>query len=232
MITNIWHKDDVSKYVEHDDSELDIIHPVLLDMLGDVKGSRIVDYGCGEGKLMELLSERGAIMFGYDISPSMIETACQRMRGRAALAVIESGMIPLQEDSVDAVISNLVLMMCSSREMIRQIYREAHRVLIPGGDWIFCVTHPAFNDMEFTTYRNSFPDGRDYLKDGQQYQFVLKNKDGTQVTKRSFIDHHYPLSTYLNMLPQQGFHLRSMRELPVPGDMLPAYLIVRSTSIK
>ncbi|MEW5897418.1 MAG: class I SAM-dependent methyltransferase [Nanoarchaeota archaeon] len=201
-------------------------------MLGEVHGKKIVDYGCGEGKFLEELVVRGAETYGYDISDAMIKEADRKVGDKARLGVIESGKMPLPDSCVDAVVSNLVLMMCPSKEVVKQIFQETHRVLVDGGALIYCITHPAFSDREFTTFRNIFGRGMDYFKEGQRYQFVLRRRDGAEITKESFIDYHYPLEMYLNLLPETGFKLERVKEVPVSGNPVPPYLIVKGSAIK
>lgn len=227
MTTKVWGKKDTKKYSQYDDSELSGLHPELLKMLGNIRGKHVVDYGCGEGKLLEELLARGAIVHGYDISSTMIEEARERIGGRGELKAIKSGKMPLDGGSVDCVVSNLVLMMCPNMQIVENIFKEAHRVLKTEGRWIYCVTHPAFSEHDFTTYRNIFLGGMDYFREGQPYQFVLKKKDGREITAESFIDHHYSLSAYLNLLPKTGFRLEEFREVPVEGNKFPPYIIIK-----
>src|SRR3990170_1565623 len=49
-----------------------VIDPVLFGMLGDVRGLRVLDAGCGFGYLSRLLAKRGATVEGQDISRKFI----------------------------------------------------------------------------------------------------------------------------------------------------------------
>jgi len=227
MTVNIWESTNVGLYIQNDGSELRVIHPELLRMLGNIKGKDIADYGCGEGKLLKELIKKGASVFGYDISEEMIKRAKKRINNKGSLKVICSGQIPLLDNSLDAVVSNLVLMMCPSLEDIEKIFLEVSRVLKPGGSWVYCITHPSFLDKDFTTCRNIFFKRRDYFDEGKTYQFVLKNKDGTEITDRSFVDYNYTLSSYLNMLLRTGFDFKELKEIQLPEDDFPPYMIVR-----
>src|ERR687890_847176 len=54
-------------------------------LLGDVTGLRIVDFGCGSGANTVLLANRGAHVWGIDISEDLIRLAGRRLQvsGRA-----------------------------------------------------------------------------------------------------------------------------------------------------
>jgi 2-polyprenyl-3-methyl-5-hydroxy-6-metoxy-1,4-benzoquinol methylase len=47
----------------------------MLDMLGEVRGKRVLDYGCGFGMLGMYLGLCGAEVWGFDLSLSAVETA-------------------------------------------------------------------------------------------------------------------------------------------------------------
>ena len=224
-----WSKNNVNAYARYDYSELGLIHPVMIKMLMPLTGKRIADYGCGEGKLLEELKQAGAEISGYDISVEMINKAKARLGKNQDLRVILSGNVPVKDNSLDAIVSNLVLMMCPSLKDIEKIFIEINRILKPNGAWIYCVTHPAFVDKDFPTYRNIFKGERDYFKDGEPYQFVLKRRNGSEITDISFIDHNYSLSSYLNLLPQTGFEFQELKEVKLKGVKIPPYMVIRSS---
>lgn len=47
-------------------------------LLGDVRGRKILDVGCGEGEDAVLLAKLGAIVTGFDVSPGAIQVAQRR----------------------------------------------------------------------------------------------------------------------------------------------------------
>lgn len=49
--------------------------PSLMDVLGDVSGKRILDVGCGTGRLLKRLHDAGAAVTGIDVSRRMVEEA-------------------------------------------------------------------------------------------------------------------------------------------------------------
>ncbi len=227
-----WNESDVSKYSKIGQVELAVLHPLFHESLGDITGKSVVDYGCGEGKLLEELAERGAKVYGYDISPAMIGTAQRILGDKAQLSVIKSGIVPLQNNTVEVVVSNLVFMMISSEEELKLVFQEVNRVLTEGGNFAFSITHPAFAETKFTTYYNRFHEPPDYFKSGQPYQFVLLTANGTEITNEHFRDYHYPLETYFNLICDSGFALRQVREVKVEGNGYPPYLFLKADKLK
>lgn len=57
----------------------DQMRDMLLSALpGDLTGARVLDAGCGAGQMSCALAERGAIVMGVDISPSLLDVARAR----------------------------------------------------------------------------------------------------------------------------------------------------------
>nr|WP_130859859.1 methyltransferase domain-containing protein [Gracilibacillus phocaeensis] len=52
-----------------------LLNPVLFKLLGDVKGKRILDAGCGEGYLSRKLAQSGAKVTAVDYAERMLEIA-------------------------------------------------------------------------------------------------------------------------------------------------------------
>lgn len=227
MITT-WNATSVGTYGEYDNSELEILHPELLALVQPTPGKRIIDYGCGEGKLLAELAQQGANVEGFDISEAMVKEARKRIGTNGTATRITSGKIPLPDASVAAAVSNLVLMMVPTTKELETIFEELQRILNPQGTLTYCITHPAFIDKKFTTYRNIFKEKRNYNQEGQPYQFVLRKKDGTEITDESFIDYHHTLETYLNILTKTGFRLREIKEVQIPENEFPPYLIIHA----
>jgi SAM-dependent methyltransferase len=107
-------------------------------LLGDIRGRRVLDFGCGAGENALLLARRGARVVGVDISESLIEIARRRLRangldGRAEFVVGSAHDLPFSRDAFDVVLGIAILhhldLMAASREI--------HRVLRPEGRAIF-----------------------------------------------------------------------------------------------
>src|SRR5947208_12593920 len=49
--------------------------------LGDLRGLRVLDYGCGHGMAAVVLARRGATVTAFDLSPGYLEEA--RLRARS-----------------------------------------------------------------------------------------------------------------------------------------------------
>ena len=107
-------------------------------LLGDVSGLRIVDFGCGSGANTVLLANRGAHVWGVDISADLIKLARRRLEvngraGSAEFIVASAHDLPFPDGSIDIVFGIAILHHLD----LALVSKEVHRVLRPGGRAIF-----------------------------------------------------------------------------------------------
>jgi SAM-dependent methyltransferase len=111
-------------------------HPVNLDRLSRClsPGSRILDLGCGYGRVLGLLFEQDYHnLIGFDPAPTMIEIARTRFPAIEFKELNSAPSLPLPDNSVDATILFSVLTCVPTDEGQRAIVDEVRRVLRPGG---------------------------------------------------------------------------------------------------
>lgn len=115
--------------------------PATLGLIGDVKGKRVLDAGCGPGLYVSELLARGADVVGCDASAHMIEVARTKVGDRADLRVhsLEEPFDWMETSSVDVAVSALVYHYVSNR---LGFLREMHRVLRPNGVLVISTHHP------------------------------------------------------------------------------------------
>jgi ubiquinone/menaquinone biosynthesis C-methylase UbiE len=114
--------------------------PEMLRLAGDVKGKRVLDAGCGHGPLMVALRDRGALVAGFDLSPSMIEIAADRLGTGADIRVADlSKLLPYDDDEFDVVTCSLALHYVQDWA---PTLAELRRVLKPGGRLLVSIIHP------------------------------------------------------------------------------------------
>jgi len=106
---------------------------LLLGLLGDLRGLRVADIGCGDGALAVEMARRGAEVTGADPDPAQIAAA--RCRAEAAGLSIRflcapAEALPLPGGCMDRVVA--VTALCFTAEPARALAGMAH-ILRPGG---------------------------------------------------------------------------------------------------
>jgi malonyl-CoA O-methyltransferase len=114
-----------------------IEHETVLALLPDVRGLTVLDAGCGSGRYLQALAERGARAIGMDLSAAMLERA-RETTPRIARADLRA--LPFDAMSIDLVVCGLAL---GDFAEIELALTELARVLRPGGRVIYSVVHPA-----------------------------------------------------------------------------------------
>lgn len=130
-------------------------YEVALRALGDIKGKKVCDLGCGDGALTSLLVRRGAIVTGVDNEPKGIELAKATFEKEKLPCTFVCGSVekvPLPDQSFDAVISCDVI---EHLDLRGEHVAEAARILKPGGiavittPYRICETPAPFHTHEF-----------------------------------------------------------------------------------
>ena len=111
---------------------------------GDLRGRRILDLGCGTGRLSAALVERyGATVMGVDPSPEMLKIARRRAPdGVVALKQGSAEGIPFPDASFERAVMQLVVHLVNRP----RAFAELRRVLVPDGRLVISTVNPAAVD--------------------------------------------------------------------------------------
>jgi SAM-dependent methyltransferase len=101
----------------------------LVSWLNPRPGERVLDLGCGDGRLTEMLAASGASVVGADRSPEMARAARQR---RLDVVVVDGQQLPFDSD-FDAVFSNAAMHWMPDADAVAA---GVHRALRPGGRFV------------------------------------------------------------------------------------------------
>jgi SAM-dependent methyltransferase len=109
----------------------------LLVREGDLApGKRVLDIGCGTGRVAAALAERGARVWGVEPEPEMVARARERV---STVKVAPAEKLPFKEGWFDGALMWLVVHLVDRP----QAFAEAHRVLAPGGRLLVATFDPA-----------------------------------------------------------------------------------------
>lgn len=110
------------------------VTPFQRRMIFDPAGKHVLEIGCGIGRLARCFVEEFAAYTGVDVSPEMVARASAYGLPRAEfLAVSGAALNGIPDASMDFVFSFAVFQHVPDRDAITGYFREAARVLRPGG---------------------------------------------------------------------------------------------------
>ncbi len=176
------------------------VTPLLLELARIQPGWRVLDAGCGEGRLLGDLTAAGAKPIGLDSATSLLQSARRR-------APVVRGELPALDcfarDAFDAVVVSLVL---EHLVDAREFFQAAADVTRFGGVLAVVVNHPYFTAPESAPIQE--PDEvlwrpGTYLDDG----YTDEPAGGASIRF-----HHRPMGHLLTMAADAGWDLRRMVE--------------------
>lgn len=180
-------------------------------LLGDVRDRRVLEVGCGQASCARWLATAGALPIGVDLSRRMLhhaEVANARTGVDIPLIQATAEKLPIGTSTMDLACSafGAVPFIAS----LETVFAEVRRVLRPGGQWVFAVTHPM---------RWIFPDdpGPNGLTATQPYfdrtPYLEVDADG----RATYVEYHRTLGDYVRALTATGFRLEDLIEPEWPA---------------
>ncbi|MBN2459160.1 class I SAM-dependent methyltransferase [Candidatus Woesearchaeota archaeon] len=142
--------------------------PCMIKAVGNVKGKKLLDVGCGAGVHAKAYVKKGAKVQGIDISNTMIMLARERCKG-VDFKVGSMNKLPYASSSFDIVTASLVTDYIKD---LKKAFLEVNRVLKKGGLLYTSDNHPIACAREF--YEN------DYLKI-RALGYVMDKKTGKRI---------------------------------------------------
>lgn len=185
----------------HRDLFLDLLPPPPLKLL---------DMGCGEGRLPRDLKALGYDVSGVDFSPTMVAAAIE-MDPRGSYRVADAGATGCADASFDAVVAFLSL---HDVDDLDGAIGEVARVLRPDGRLCMALIHPLNSAGLFDS---SSPDAQfrlegPYLRP-RKYEDTVERGD----YRMRFASAHRPFGAYFESLERHGLLVERVREVP-DGD--------------
>jgi SAM-dependent methyltransferase len=182
-----------------------------LSLLGDVGGKRIIEIGCGGGQNSIALTKWGATCVGVDPSAAQIAYAQQlalenRVEVQFVIGVAED-LSAFPDGSFDIALSSYAFDYVTD---LRRAYDEAWRVLVPGGLFVFCLSHPWFQAVGWYLAGDlEVPEIGDYAAWPDVEEWDWRYEDDTTAPMRGQLR---TLEQIINDLIKTGFVLERLVE--------------------
>jgi SAM-dependent methyltransferase len=181
-----------------------ILNPVLFELAGEVDGRSILDAGCGTGYLCRLFARRGARVTGLEPAEALYDYAAEREKLEPlGIQYIQEDLCRFSPDEAafDLVVANMVLMDIPD---YRLAMRNCMAALKPGGQFIFSILHPCFDEVDGRDFEKGYR-AKGYVRiDEYMHEFTVQQKVGYYF--------HHPLSDYLNLVIEEGCTIRKVVE--------------------
>ena len=164
---------------------LNSYHAAVLT-LGDIRGKRVLDLGCGDGWFSIILAKRGAQVVAFDVAIEAARTARDRgiandVAGRASFAVASAYSLPFADNAFDLVSGMAILHHMADKP---RVAAELRRVLRPGGRAVFM--EPLGDSLAFERLRRFVPVPSEAEDDPDQWATQFKHAE-LDFFRRDFI---------------------------------------------
>ncbi len=182
-----------------------------LQVLGDVKGKDILEFGCGAAQWSIKLAQAGARPVGLDLSERQLEHARRLMEAAAVdFPIIQASAehAPLPDESFDIVFCDWGAMTFADPYAT---IPEAARLLRPGGLFAFCGSTPI---IEMCYVEESDNPGDRLVSD--YFGMWMLPWEG-------YVEFMLPYGAWIRLFRAHGFVIDDLIELRPPADAVSTY---------
>jgi len=199
--------------------------PALKEAVGNVKGKKVLDIGCGEGYFSRFFASKGAEVTGVDLSKSMIKEAIEEEGNRSLrikyFVANAADLRMLGSGTYDVAYCHMSLDDIADYE---GAIAEASRVLKAGGRFVILMEHPCFDTRSLkgkmvggwkTRLRQDGSEEHLYYRVEdyfQRHSYICEWKMKRLASSFVTTSFHRTLSDYSNALAKNGFVITKLNE--------------------
>ncbi len=203
-----------SSYLEttEDSYQKQVILPNLLRVLGLKPGMKLIDIACGQGFFSREFAAAGADVIASDIAQSLITEAKKLSSKTIRYYVAPADNLNFTKDGLfDAA---TIVLAIQNIKNIDGAFKEAKRVLKPGGKLAMVLMHPAFRVPQNSSWgfdeetKQQYRRVDAYLSAQKVELLVHPGRKGSATT----ISYHRSLQDFSKALFKAGFSITRLEE--------------------
>jgi SAM-dependent methyltransferase len=198
--------------------------PAVLRLLNPRLGQNILDIATGNGLTARRLAELGTRVTAFDFSSELIKLARANAANSTSItyhvvdATNEAALLSLGEQAFDSALCNMALFDMAD---IQPLFHALPKMLKPGGNFVFTLTHPAFNNSSCVHMGEEMDDEGEirtvysvkiscYMTPHQMHGLAMRGQPKPQLYFER------PLQYYFNLGFSSGFVLDGFEERAFP----------------
>ncbi len=180
------------------------------------KPGRLIDLGCGTGRLLLPMAKKGFAVVGVDLSEEMLRAARDKaVQADASVELVKANIVQLDglaDASFDyAACLFSTLGMIGSAAHRRHVVGHVHRLLRPGGVFILHVHNYWFNVWDRAGRRWLLSDTISSLRGCESGNRMPPNRAGPTL-------HHFTRHEATQLLDEAGFDLTDVQPVSLRAD--------------
>ena len=178
--------------------------PATFEVLGNIKGKKVLDIGCGAGIYVKEMTRKGAIVKGFDISDEMLRIAKQD-NPKLDLRRSSFYKIPFKE-KFDVVIAPLVL---DYAKDLGKVLKQIKKVLKKKGYFVFSLRNPVVEVTKKVDWKKKIlvREFDRYFNERKIYGTWKNILHKKKVKNIKMPTHHKTYETIIKTIIKEGFEI-------------------------
>ena len=178
--------------------------PVLMELMGDIAGKKVLDLGCGDAEFGVELLKQGCVFYeGVEGSLNMVQKAVSvldRTTSKIHHSSMEAWDFPL--DYYNLVVSRLAL---HYLENVEPVFKQIYNALTEDGLFVFSVQHPILTSSVQSATKSARTDWivDDYFHTGKRVEPWIDEE---------VVKYHRTTEDYFKELKNAGFTIEELSE--------------------
>lgn len=197
--------------------------PCVQELLPDLRGKSILDFGCGTGIFTFLLEKYyPEKIVGIDLSEEMLRIAMAKGKEKKSSAQFVLGdagkLVSYFDETFDLVFSSTTTHYLTN---LNELFENIRQVLKKNGTCVLSIIHPVYSALYPIEHGDTFPSDDEWTvryldKSRRAYiqPWIEYNDNFENQLSRSY---HYTMSDYINAILQTGLKIQEIRE-PMPPE--------------